>query len=113
MYPVPPRPETQGLTESISVTGSPNAATVKEKRSSPAKSDPARNIDQASGTHQALDRKNIRESIRQFDPIADHLSGFVSGALAAAPTNCFGSSAITVDGLHAGSKSAGDVRRAK
>ncbi|VFS33754.1 oxidoreductase [Salmonella enterica subsp. enterica serovar Typhimurium] len=29
MYPVPPRPETQGLTSPISVTGSPNAATVK------------------------------------------------------------------------------------
>lgn len=84
MYPVPPRPETQGLTESyignwLAKRGNREKLIIASKVSGP-----ARNNDQGIRPHQALDRK-IFAKLRQFDPIADRLSGFVSGALAAAP----------------------------
>ncbi|QUJ08683.1 aldo/keto reductase [Salmonella enterica subsp. enterica] len=52
----------KGWRNPISVTGSPNAATVKN-RSSPAKLADRRNNDQGIRPHRALDRKNIREAL--------------------------------------------------
>lgn len=63
MYPVPPRPETQGLTESyignwLAKRGNREKLIIASKVSGP-----ARNNDQGIRPHQALDRKNIREAL--------------------------------------------------
>ncbi|WP_058913748.1 NADP(H)-dependent aldo-keto reductase [Entomohabitans teleogrylli] len=63
MYPVPPRPETQGLTETyvgnwLHQRGSREKLIIASKVSGP-----ARNSDSAIRPGQALDRKNIREAL--------------------------------------------------
>lgn len=65
MYPVPPRPETQGLTERY--VGSWQARRGnREKLIIASKiSGPVRNNDAAIRANQALDRKNIRDALHQ------------------------------------------------
>ena len=63
MYPVPPRPETQGLTETyvgnwLAKHGSREKLIIASKVSGP-----SRNNDKGIRPDQALDRKNIRTSI--------------------------------------------------
>lgn len=63
MYPVPPRPETQGLTEQyigswLKKRGSRDKVILASKVSGP-----ARGADASIRPHQALDRKNIREAL--------------------------------------------------
>lgn len=91
MYPVPPRPETQGLTESyignwLAKRGNREKLIIASKVSGP-----ARNNDQGIRPHQALDRKNIREALH------DSLTRLQTDYLdlyqvhwPQRPTNCFG-----------------------
>lgn len=63
MYPVPPRPETQGLTETyvgnwLAKHGSREKLIIASKVSGP-----SRNNDKGIRPDQALDRKNIREAL--------------------------------------------------
>jgi aryl-alcohol dehydrogenase-like predicted oxidoreductase len=63
MYPVPPRPETQGLTESyvgswLKARGNREKLVIASKVSGP-----ARNNDAGIRPNQILDRKNIREAL--------------------------------------------------
>lgn len=91
MYPIPPRPETQGLTESyignwLAKRGNREKLIIASKVSGP-----ARNNDQGIRPHQALDRKNIREALH------DSLTRLQTDYLdlyqvhwPQRPTNCFG-----------------------
>ncbi len=84
MYPVPPRPETQGLTETyvgnwLAKHGNREKLVIASKVSGP-----ARNNDTGIRPNQILDRKNIRTG-RQPEAPANRLPRPVSGALAAAP----------------------------
>lgn len=63
MYPVPPRPETQGLTESyigswLKIRGNRNKLILATKVAGPSRGD-----DAAIRPHQVLDRKNIRAAL--------------------------------------------------
>ncbi len=85
MYPVPPRPETQGLTETyvgnwLAKRGNREKLVLASKVSGP-----ARNNDSSIRPNHVLDRKNIREALHaSLEAAADRLSRFISGSLAAA-----------------------------
>ena len=86
MYPVPPRPETQGLTETyvgnwLAKRGNREKVVLASKVSGP-----SRNNDNSIRPNQALDRKNIRLAL---EAPANRSSRSLSGALAAAPYQLF------------------------
>ncbi len=90
MYPVPPRPETQGLTETyvgnwLAKHGSREKLIIASKVSGP-----SRNNDKGIRPDQALDRKNIREALHD-SPSVCRLITSISHQVhwPQRPTNCF------------------------
>ncbi len=85
MYPVPPRPETQGLTETyvgnwLAKRGNREKLVLASKVSGP-----ARNNDSSIRPNHVLGpQKYPRGAARQPEAAADRLSRFISGSLAAA-----------------------------
>lgn len=91
MYPVPPRPETQGLTETyvgnwLAKRGNREKVVLASKVSGP-----SRNNDSGIRPNQVLDRKNIRQaledSLKRLQ--TDHLDLY-QVHWPQRPTNCFG-----------------------
>lgn len=84
MYPVPPRPETQGLTETyvgnwLAKRGNREKLVLASKVSGP-----ARNNDSSIRPNHVPTAKYPRGAARQPEAAADRLSRFISGSLAAA-----------------------------
>lgn len=91
MYPVPPRPETQGLTETyvgnwLAKHGSREKLIVASKVSGP-----SRNNDSGIRPNQALDRKNIREALHDsLKRLQTDYLDLYQVHWPQRPTNCFG-----------------------
>lgn len=84
MYPVPPRPETRGLTETyvgnwLAKRGNREKLVLASKVSGP-----ARNNDSSIRPNHVWTAKYPRGAARQPEAAADRLSRFISGSLAAA-----------------------------
>lgn len=84
MYPVPPRPETRGLTETyvgnwLAKRGNREKLVLASKVSGP-----ARNNDSSIRPNHVPTAKYPRGAARQPEAAADRLSRFISGSLAAA-----------------------------
>ncbi len=85
MYPVPPRPETQGLTETyvgnwLAKRGNREKLVLASKVSGPARN----NDSSIRPNHVPGPQKYPRGAARQSEAAADRLSRFISGSLAAA-----------------------------
>ena len=91
MYPVPPRPETQGLTETyvgnwLAKHGSREKLIIASKVSGP-----SRNNDKGIRPDQALDRKNIREALHDsLKRLQTDYLDLYQVHWPQRPTNCFG-----------------------
>ncbi|EOC1473489.1 NADP(H)-dependent aldo-keto reductase [Cronobacter turicensis] len=91
MYPVPPRPETQGLTETYVGNWLKKRANREKLVIASKVSGPSRNSDSGIRPNQTLDRKNIRDAL---DPSLKRLQtdylDLYQVHWPQRPTNCFG-----------------------
>ncbi|EOC1346658.1 NADP(H)-dependent aldo-keto reductase [Cronobacter turicensis] len=91
MYPVPPRPETQGLTETYVGNWLKKRANREKLVIASKVSGPSRNNDSGIRPNQALDRKNIRDALdASLKRLQTEYLDLYQVHWPQRPTNCFG-----------------------